>query len=108
MSRFYSDAALDFFIAFGVVLGGSMLAGLASVFLWLPPKETMLDIAGRVKIWAIVVAVGGTIDPVRVIEFNVLEGQLSPALQQIAYIVFAFLGAHMATELIQWMCRSAG
>ena len=106
--RFYSQATLDFFIAFGVVLGAAMLAGMASLFLWRPPQETMLDIAGRIKIWAVVVAIGGSIDPIRVIESHVMEGYLSPAIQQIAYILFAFLGAHLATELIHWLCRNAG
>ncbi|MBB6635918.1 YtrH family sporulation protein [Cohnella thailandensis] len=108
MNRFFTQATLDFFVAFGVVLGASMLAGMASLFLWQSPQTTMLDIAARIKIWAVVVAIGGSIDPIRVIEWNVSEGYLSPAIMQIAYILFAFLGAHLAGELIQWMCRSAG
>jgi hypothetical protein len=108
MNRFFTQATLDFFVAFGVVLGASMLAGMAALFLWQPPQATMLDIAGRIKIWAVVVAIGGSIDPIRVIESHVAEGYLSPAVMQIAYIMFAFLGAHLASELVQWMCRSAG
>lgn len=106
--RFYSQATMDFFIAFGVVLGAAMLAGMASFFIWQQPQQTMLDIAGRIKIWAVVVAIGGSIDPIRVIESHVMEGYLSPAIQQIAYILCAFLGAHLATELIHWLCRNAG
>lgn len=105
MSNFMKNAALDFFIAFGVVLGGTLLAGIGAVLVLRPPTNTMLEIAGRIKIWAIVVAIGGTIDPIRVIEFNFLEGHLSPAVKQICYIIFAFLGAHMGTELIHWICR---
>lgn len=108
MNRFYYQATLDFFIAFGVVLGAAMLAGMAALFLWVSPQETMLNIAGRIKIWAVVVAIGGSIDPIRVIEANVMEGFLSPALQQVFYILCAFLGAHLATELVNWMCRNAG
>lgn len=108
LHRFYAQATMDFFIAFGVVLGAAMLAGMASFFLWQQPQHTMLDIAARIKIWAVVVAIGGSIDPIRVIESHVMEGYLSPAIQQIAYILFAFLGAHLATELIQWLCRNAG
>lgn len=104
----YTKAAFSFFIAFGVVMGGALLAGVGSVFLLTPPKLEMLRVAGNLKIWALVAAVGGTIDPMRVIESNVLQGQLSLAVVQIGYILFAFLGAHMGTELIQWMCRSEG
>ena len=105
MVLFLSNATLDFFIAFGVVIGGSLLASVGSVLVSWPAAPTMLEIADRLKIWAIVVAIGGTIDPVRVIEANVLDGHLSPAVQQILYIVFAFLGAHMANELIRWIVR---
>jgi hypothetical protein len=108
MNRFYAQATLDFCIAFGVVLGAAMLAGMASLFLWRPPADTMLDVADRIKIWAVVVAIGGSIDPIRVIESHVMKGYLSPAVEQIGYILCAFLGAHLATELIQWLCRNAG
>lgn len=108
MDDFYTKAAFSFFIAFGVVLGGAMLAGVGSVFLLTPPKVRMIQVASNIKIWALVAAVGGTIDPIRVIESHMLEGYLSPAAQQIGYILFAFLGAHMGTELIQWMCRNGG
>lgn len=108
MEDFYTKAAFSFFIAFGVVLGGAMLAGMGSVFLLEPPKLKMITVASNLKIWALVASVGGTIDPIRVIESHMLDGYLSPAMQQIGYILFAFLGAHLGTELIQWMCRNGG
>lgn len=105
-TTFYlSKAALDFFIAFGVVIGGSMLAGIGAVFVSWAPAHYMQQTAEALKIWAIVAAVGGTIDPMRVIEANMLEGHFSPVLQQILIIVMAFLGAHMGTELIRWICQ---
>lgn len=106
--EFYSKAALCFLIAFGVVLGGALLAGFGSVFLWTPPKAKMMEVADSLKIWALVAAVGGTIDPIRVIESNMIRGIMSPAIIQIGYILFAFLGAHMGTELVRWMCRHGG
>ncbi|GGD74156.1 YtrH family sporulation protein [Paenibacillus nasutitermitis] len=107
MSPLVSKAIIDFFIAFGVVFGGSMLAGIGSVFVLMPPAAIMLKTASQLKIWALVAAVGGSIDPIRVIESNFLEGHLSPVAQQIALIICSFLGAHMGTELIRWMCRGA-
>ncbi|GAK38757.1 YtrH family sporulation protein [Paenibacillus urinalis] len=101
---FMSKVILDFFIAFGIVLGGSMLGGIGAVMSMQPPTQTMLEVAGRIKIWALAAAVGGTIDPMRVIESNMLDGNLSPAIKQILYIIFAFLGAHMGTELVKWVC----
>lgn len=105
MSTFLTKAILDFFIAFGIVLGGAMLGGVGAVIALQPPTQTMLDIAGKIKIWALAAAVGGTIDPMRVIESNMLDGNLSPAIKQILYLIFAFLGAHMGTELVKWVCN---
>lgn len=107
MNMFLSKAGLDFFVAFGVVLGGSLIAGVGAAFMLMPPATVMLDTASRLKIWAIVAAIGGSIDPVRVIESNISAGQLSPAVQQICFIIFAFLGAHTATELMKLLCKGA-
>jgi hypothetical protein len=108
MSYFYTKLAECFFVAFGAVLGGAMLGGVGAVFMLSPPANTMLRIAESIKIWALVAAVGGTIDPLRVIESNFLEGHLSPAFRQILYFVSAFVGAHMGTTLIQWICKGGG
>lgn len=106
MSIFLSRAILDFFIAFGIVLGGAMVGGVGAVLSLQPPTQTMLEVAGRIKIWALAAAIGGTIDPMRVIESNMLDGNLSPVIKQILYLGFAFLGAHMGSELVKWVCSS--
>ena len=102
---FLSKAIQDFFVAFGVVFGASMLAGMSSILTMQPPGpgETMRQLSENVKIWAVVVAIGGTIDPIRFIEHSVTEGYFSPAAKQIMLILCAFLGAHSGTELIRWM-----
>lgn len=104
MSSFLTKAVMDFFVAFGIVVGGAMVGGIGAVVSLQPPTHTMLDIADRIKIWALAAAVGGTIDPMRVIESNFFDGNLSPAIKQILYLLFAFLGAHMGSELVRWMC----
>ncbi|MGE7827291.1 YtrH family sporulation protein [Paenibacillus sp. NPDC093718] len=106
MSVFLSKAILDFFIAFGIVLGGAMVGGVGAVLSLQPPTVTMLEVADRIKIWALAAAIGGTIDPMRVIESNVAVGNLSPAIKQVLYLGFAFLGAHMGSELVKWVCSS--
>ncbi|OPA80875.1 sporulation protein [Paenibacillus selenitireducens] len=108
METFASKALLDFFIAFGVVLGGAMLGGIGAVIALQPPTLTMLHVAKSLKIWALAAAVGGTIDPLRVIESNFFAGDLNPAIKQILYILCAFCGAHTATELVAWICRERG
>lgn len=104
MSSFMTKAILDFFIAFGIVLGGAMIGGIGAVVSLQPPTQTMLDVSDRIKIWALAAAVGGTIDPMRVIESNFFDGNMSPAIKQIFYLLSAFLGAHMGSELVKWVC----
>ncbi|UQZ83142.1 Sporulation membrane protein YtrH [Paenibacillus konkukensis] len=108
MVSFMTKCVMDFFIAFGVVLGGTMLGGIAAVLTMEPPTTRMLLISEQIKIWALVAAVGGTIDPLRFIESNLAEGFISPAIKQILLIVFAFIGAQSGTALIQWICREGG
>ncbi|WP_407669642.1 YtrH family sporulation protein [Paenibacillus kobensis] len=107
LNSILSKAILDFLIAFGVVVGGSMLAGIGAVLVMTPPSISMLETAAKLKIWAIVAAVGGSIDPMRYIESNLLEGHFSPVAVQIFYIVCSFLGAHVGTELIKAVCRGS-
>jgi hypothetical protein len=104
MGEFLTKVINYFSIAFGVVIGASILGGMAAVLTLQPPTFTMKSIAENMKIWAIVAAIGGTIDPFRVIETNFLHSQYSPVIEQILYIVSAFIGAYMGTKLILWVC----
>ncbi|EFM10244.1 conserved hypothetical protein [Paenibacillus curdlanolyticus YK9] len=107
LNSLLTKAIIDFLIAFGVVVGGSLLAGIGSVLVLASPAAYMLETATKLKIWAIVAAVGGTIDPMRYIESNMLEGHLSPVAIQIFYIICSFLGAHVGTELVKAICKGA-
>lgn len=107
LREFLTKLFTDFSIAFGVVVGASMLGGIAAVITMQPSSFAMRTIAENIKIWAVVAAVGGTIDPFRVIETNIFNSQYSPAIQQILYFVSAFCGAHIGTRLIQWVCSGS-
>jgi uncharacterized membrane protein len=105
MYSFLGYIIMHFCISFGVVLGGSMLSGIAAVLTLQSPVDKMVAISENIKIWAMVAAVGGTIDPIRYIESQMAEGHLNPALKQILYIVAAFIGAQMGMSLIQLICK---
>lgn len=105
MSSFFSKALLDFFISFGIVLGGTILAGIGCVITFQPPADTMRHIAENLKIWAVVATIGGTIDPIRFMENNFLMGNLNLVCKQLLYIIISFLGAHFSTGLIYWICQ---
>lgn len=106
--EFLGRIVLDFFIAFGVIFGAAMLAGIGSVLTLQPPKAEMLRIAANFKIWAVVIVIGGTIDPIRFIESNLLEGYISPAIKQVLHIISAVFGAYTAARLIEWICGNGG
>jgi len=108
MASFFVKALLDFFIAFGIVLGGTLLAGIGAVITFQPPADTMHHIADHLKIWAVVAAIGGTIDPIRAMESHFWMGNLNLVCKQLLYIFVSFLGAHFSTELMYWMCRGKG
>ncbi len=103
--RFISSLIMHFFVAFGVVLGGTFIGGLGSLLARGPPVSSMFKLADQLKIWAIVAAIGGTIDVFRVLETGFLGGQLSPAAKQLCYILSAFSGAHIATLLLRWLLQ---
>ncbi|MEB3100542.1 YtrH family sporulation protein [Ferviditalea candida] len=105
MGNFLTKLMFDFLVAFGVVFGGVLLGGIGAVLTLQPPTIYMQRIAENIKIWAVVAAIGGTIDPFRVIESNFLDGNLSPAIKQILYVIGAFMGAHLATKLVNWICN---
>jgi len=104
LQDFLGKLLLDFFIAFGVIFGAALLGGIGSVLTLQPPKAEMLRIATNFKIWAVVIVIGGTIDPIRYIESNLLVGAISPAIKQLLHIVSAFFGAYTASKLIEWIC----
>lgn len=108
METFLSRLAINFFVAFGILVGGCLIGGVGAVLVLKPPSSTMMSIADNIKVWAMVTAVGGTIDPFRVIETNFAEGYISPAIKQILYFVSAFIGAQIGHDLIRLICRGGG
>ena len=108
MGTFLTQAIQNFLVAFGMVVGACLLSGIGAVLTLQPPTLMMKSMAENIKFWALIAAVGGTIDPFRAIESHFIEGQLSPAFQQILFIISAFMGAHLGEKLIQWLCSGGG
>lgn len=99
-SNFWSTAILEFFIALGVVVGGATIGTLSTIITGRPPLYTMADLAGRLKIWALVAALGGTFSTIRAIESGMLGGQLTVVAKQVILILFAFWGSHIGYLII--------
>ncbi|MFO7262767.1 MAG: sporulation protein [Bacillaceae bacterium G1] len=101
--RFIVTLVYHFFIAFGILIGGTLTGGLGALLMGQPPMDSMLRLAEQLKLWAIVAAIGGALDAFRILESGVLSGQLSPTIKQLLYIFSAFLGANTGMVIIRWL-----
>ncbi|TCS96757.1 YtrH family sporulation protein [Hazenella coriacea] len=103
--HFWTTAILDFLIALGVVIGGVVFGGLGAFLTGDYPMERMMRLAEHLKIWAMVAAIGGTIDMIKALEVNILGGQINQAFQQMIFVLSAFIGAHTGTILVHWLIK---
>lgn len=99
---FFVTIILDFFVAFGFLIGGCFLGGIGALLFGQPPLSLMETLAEKVKIWAVVAAIGGTIDTLSAIERGFLDGTHSEIIKHILFILSAFMGAHFGTMVIKW------
>lgn len=107
-SSFWGTAIFMFFIALGVVIGGSTIGTLSTLITGRPPLYTMADLASRLKIWALVAALGGTFSTIRALESGFLGGQITVVLKQVLLILFAFWGSHIGYLLIVLLTKVEG
>lgn len=107
LSSFYGNIVQNFCIAFGVVVGGSVFAGVGAIITNNPPLRTMLNIASSIKIWAVAIALGGTFSSFIIIDKGLLEGELKSIIKQMIYILVALLGANLGYAFIKLIQRSS-
>lgn len=93
-----------FFIALGVVLGGSFIGSIGGVLIKQSPLKIMLDIADDLKLYAIISAIGGTFTNLRMLEGSFFKGDLLVILQQLIILLSAFFGAQLGYWLIVVFC----
>lgn len=98
--RVFREILLAFASSLGVLLGGSIFGGAAALFTKVPPAVQMRDLARILRMWAVVVAIGGTFPTLRVIESGLFSGQVMALLRQLAVITAALLGSALGYRLI--------
>lgn len=100
-----ANLVIDFFVSFGMVLGGSLLGGLGALLVHSQPLATMLRLSDQLKIWAMVSALGGTMDTLRALETGLLKHDLYIVGKQMTYLIIAFLGCQVGALIIQWLAE---
>lgn len=105
LSNFSVSAIQNFFIAFGVVVGASLFAGLGAVITGQPPLRTMTQLADSMKIWGMAVALGGTFSSFAAINKGLFQGEIKTIIKQVIYIFVALLGSNAASTFIQLIQR---
>lgn len=100
----YSEIAkgllLPFFTALGVIIGGSFIGGLAALFYPESPFYRMQTLAGDVKLWAIVVVIGGTFPTLRALDSGLFGGEVIHLVRQMAVIMAGFLGSQVGYWIV--------
>lgn len=105
MERFIETFILAFFVALGVVLGGSFIGGIGAFLLNQPPLEMIYNLAHRIKIWALVAAIGGTFDMLSNLERGFFYGTPFEVIKQILLVLSAMSGAYSGITIIQWFTQ---
>ncbi|WP_052015681.1 YtrH family sporulation protein [Alkalihalobacillus hemicellulosilyticus] len=94
---------IDFFVAFGVIIGGALIGGIGAFLIGKPPLSVIHNLAGNLKIWAIVAAIGGTFDAISSIERGLFEGIHDDIVKTGLMIFAALCGAQTGITVIQWL-----
>ncbi|MBN8236927.1 YtrH family sporulation protein [Halobacillus kuroshimensis] len=92
-----------FFIAFGVIVGGTLIGSIGSYLTGEAPLTAMFRIAKSLRIWAVVAAIGGTFDAISNFEKGILDGSTFDMFKQIVIIVAAMGGVKAALLLFEWL-----
>ncbi|MFW6381005.1 MAG: YtrH family sporulation protein [Bacillota bacterium] len=93
-----------FFIALGVIMGGSFLASIGGILINQPPLKIMSDSAADLKLYAIISAIGGTFANIRLLEGSFFQGEIITIIQQFLIFFSAYLGAQLGYWLITVLC----
>lgn len=100
VSEIIKGLLLPFFTAVGVIVGGSLIGGLAALFYPESPFYRMQTLAGDIKLWAIVVVIGGTFPTLRALDSGLFGGEIMHLLRQMALIMAGFAGSQTGYWLV--------
>ncbi|WP_156291449.1 YtrH family sporulation protein [Oceanobacillus salinisoli] len=104
--RFFESFIHCFFIAFGVVVGGSIIGSIGAFATGDAPLTSIARLANNLRIWAVVAAIGGTFDAIENFQRGLLgDGTTMDLVKQVLLILSAMGGVKTATTLIEWLIQ---
>lgn len=103
--RFFVTFIQCYFIALGVIIGGTLIGSIGSFATGDGPFSAMNRIARSLRIWAVVAAIGGTFDAISRFEKGVLGGSTMDLFKQALFILSAMGGVKTAILLIEWLIQ---
>ncbi|WP_047981605.1 YtrH family sporulation protein [Ornithinibacillus contaminans] len=103
--RFFAQFIHCFFIAFGVILGGTLIGSVGAFATGDAPFTEMARLARKLGIWGIVAAIGGTFDAIENLQKGLIDGSSIDLLKQGLLILSAMGGAKMAMVIIGWLIQ---
>ena len=103
--RFFVYLIQYYFIALGVMVGGSLIGSIGAFAVGDAPLTYMGQLAKRLRIWAIVAAIGGTFDAITNFEKGLFEGSTMDIFKQIMLIISAMGGVQTALLILEWLIQ---
>lgn len=100
MAEFVRELAIAFAVSLGMVAGGALAGALVVLLFGGLPMETMVSLAQRLKLWAIVAALGGALVTLQMLETGLVQGEITKLLRQLILLGAAFAGAHLGSVLV--------
>ncbi|MDM5330730.1 MULTISPECIES: YtrH family sporulation protein [unclassified Neobacillus] len=102
---FFPTFIESYFIALGVILGGSLIGGIAAFLTGQPPLTAVYRLSTDLRIWAIVAAIGGTFDAVYTFERGIFNAETRDIFKQLLIILSALGGAQTGALIINWLTQ---
>lgn len=90
---------IPYFTSLGVVIGGTIFGSLSSLFIFESPIKIINSILNDIRLWAILVGLGGSFTTIRGLEIG-LSGEFTQLAKQGLILSGAFLGSYYGFKLI--------
>ncbi len=94
------------FLAFGVTLGGGLMGALGQWIGGHPGQADASQIAFRIRIWAVAVAIGGTLTALENFEKSVSTKAMLDLVKGSLTLLAAYAGAALGYWLLRWWMMS--